>query len=88
MPDDSGASGLDRRSVLVCAGTAPFLALTGQWSEAGTKISQSAVHYQNMPKNGQDCDDCQHFVAPNGCKLVAGTIAPNGWCPLWVRKIA
>jgi hypothetical protein len=27
-------------------------------------------------------------MAPNGCKLVDGEIAPTGWCALWVKKAA
>ncbi len=44
------------------------------------------AHYQDEPKNGQRCADCTHFVEPNACKLVAGTIAPNGYCVLFHAK--
>jgi hypothetical protein len=79
---------LNRRTLFISAGVAPIVALTGSATEAATKISQSAVHYQNAPNDGRDCDDCNHFMAPNACKLVAGAISPKGWCPLWARKAA
>lgn len=76
----------NRRAILLSVGAAPVLALSGFSAEAETKISQSAVHYQRMGKDGQDCDDCSHFMAPHGCKLVEGAISPKGWCQLWVKR--
>jgi hypothetical protein len=61
-----------------------LLALTG--GQAQAKIAQTAVHYQATPKDGKQCDGCNFFVAPNGCKLVDGEIAPTGWCALWAKK--
>jgi len=63
-----------------------MLAGTLRWAEAATKVSQSAVHYQNAPQNGQDCGHCSQFMAPSSCKLVDGNINPTGWCRLWVKK--
>jgi hypothetical protein len=88
MLEDSRSPSLSRRIVLITAGTAPFLALTGSWAEAGAKVSQSAAHYQSTAKAGQDCDDCANFVGPHACKLVDGDISPKGWCRLWVKKSA
>ena len=47
---------------------------------AQDKIAQAQVQYQTSPKDGQECDKCVNWEAPNGCKIVAGTIVPNGWC--------
>ena len=44
------------------------------------KIEQNLVQYQEMPKDGAECDKCVNWVAPNACKIVAGTINPKGWC--------
>jgi hypothetical protein len=75
----------NRRTVLIAAGaTAPLLALMSSGAEA--KMAQSSVKYQATPKDGKQCDGCNLFVAPNGCKSVAGDIAPSGWCALWVKK--
>jgi hypothetical protein len=27
-----------------------------------------------------------NFVAPNACKVVSGTILPNGWCVAYAPK--
>ena len=80
-------SGVSRRTVLfAAAGAAPLLALTS--GEAQAKIAQTAVHYQTSPKDGHQCDGCNHFVEPSCCKMVDGDIAPTGWCALWVKKAA
>ena len=50
------------------------------------KIAQSAVQYQDHPKNGQMCSICVNFVAPNECKIVQGPIVPNGWCIAFAPK--
>lgn len=55
---------------------------------AQTKMSQQAAQYQDQPKNGQECAGCSLFEPPNGCKVVQGTISPQGWCSLFVKKPA
>jgi hypothetical protein len=55
-------------------------------ARAQTKASQSAVHYQNTPKDGHSCATCQFFQPPDACKVVDGTISAAGWCDLWVKK--
>ena len=78
-------SGVSRRTVLfAAAGAAPLIALTS--GEAQAKIAQAAVKYQTTPKDDHQCDACNFFMAPNGCKMVDGEIAPTGWCALWVKK--
>lgn len=44
------------------------------------KLAQNLVQYQTTPKDGQECDKCVNWVAPNACKIVAGSINPKGWC--------
>ena len=53
---------------------------------ADSKVEQSVVQYQNAPKDGQRCDGCSNWVAPNACKVVAGVIAPQGWCVAYQAK--
>src|ERR1700733_15878105 len=82
MRETCNTSGVSRRTVLLAAaGAAPLLALTG--GQAQAKIAQTAVHYQTSPKDDHQCDGCNFFMAPNGCKLVDGEIAPTGWGALW-----
>jgi hypothetical protein len=77
--------GVSRRTVLfAAAGAMPALGLMGGVAQA--KMAQAAVHYQADPKDGKRCDGCNFFIAPNGCKMVVGDIAPTGWCSLWVKK--
>lgn len=76
-----------RRNVLLAAlGAAPILALASTGAEA--KMAQTAVAYQETPKDGKQCDGCNFFVAPNSCKLVDGEINPMGYCKLWSKKPA
>ena len=85
MRETFNPSGVSRRTFLsATAGAAPLLALTG--GQAQAKIAQAAVHYQATPKDDKQCDGCNFFIAPNGCKMVDGDIAATGWCALWVKK--
>jgi hypothetical protein len=77
---------LSRRTILIAAaGVAPFIAL-GEAQAA--QLPQTAVHFQATPKDGKQCSECSHYVEPNKCQLVAGEIAPTGWCVLFAKKAA
>lgn len=54
--------------------------------KAQGKIAQAQVQYQTTPKDGNKCSACVNFEAPNSCKIVAGTIAPEGWCIAFAPK--
>ena len=73
---------LIRKAACAIGGIAAAMAA----SPAQAKMSQKVAQYQATPKDGKQCDGCNLFVAPNGCKSVAGDIAPSGWCALWVKK--
>jgi hypothetical protein len=48
------------------------------------KGSQEQMKYQSKPNNGQSCKECMHFEAEKKqCKVVDGTISPEGWCTLY-----
>ncbi|MGO8799107.1 MAG: high-potential iron-sulfur protein [Roseiarcus sp.] len=84
----NSSAGLTRRSLLAgvgAAGSAPILAASV--TPAMAKVSQAAVGYQNTPKNGQSCGDCNLFLPPSACKTVAGAVSPNGWCKIWVHRV-
>lgn len=54
---------------------------------AAPKLAQANVQYQPLPKGEQNCGNCTNFIAEsNTCKLVEGTISPQGWCSLWTKK--
>jgi hypothetical protein len=85
MSEQSKSACVSRRTVLIAAAAAaPLLALVSGSAEA--KMAQSAVKYQDSPKDGKQCDGCKLFIAPNACKSVNGDISPKGWCALWVKK--
>jgi hypothetical protein len=52
------------------------------------KQTQTAVGYTNHPKGGQKCHICANYIAESKtCKLVEGSINPEGWCILWAAKV-
>jgi hypothetical protein len=82
---------LSRRGVLragmavVAAVGAAATPKTAQADDSG-KVAQNLVQYQQTPKDGNKCSLCVNWVAPNSCKVVAGTINPNGWCVAFAPK--
>lgn len=87
-------NGMTRRTFVANAIVLPALAglLLSETATAEAKASQTAVHYQSTPKNGQKCSTCTQFVpgasaSKNGtCKVVDGSISPNGWCIAYQAK--
>jgi hypothetical protein len=69
-------------------GLAAFAAGMSARAVAQEKLAQKIVQYQEQPKNGQMCSTCVNWQPPNACKLVAGTIVPNGWCVAFAPKSA
>ncbi len=55
-------------------------------AEAQEKIAQAMVQYQPTPKDGNKCSTCVNFEAPASCKIVAGSISPDGWCIAYAPK--
>ena len=87
MQNRNGASRRDmlRKGAMIAAGVAGMAAASSARAE-DEKIAQELVQYQNMPKDGQECDKCAQWVAPNACKIVAGTINPKGYCVAYAPK--
>jgi hypothetical protein len=75
-----------RRTILCIGGAAVAAAGVATRAVAQQKIEKSLVLYQDKPKEGQECDKCLHFQAPNSCDIVAGTISPTGWCGAFAPK--
>ncbi len=82
--------GLSRRSLLRAA--APFavgvlggVTFIGQ-SRSEAKLPQDQVSYQGAPKGEKRCRDCVNFEGVDSCRVVAGTISPDGWCRLWTPR--
>ncbi len=70
---------------------AGLLKATPARAQAG-KASQAVAMYQPKPHGKDQCDNCIHFVpgktpTANGtCKVVEGSVAPQGWCVMYARK--
>jgi hypothetical protein len=60
--------------------------LTASATADTSKSSQASMHYQTTPNDGKQCSGCNFFIpggsaSANGtCKIVDGSISPNGWC--------
>jgi len=75
-----------RRRVLAGGVAALAAGTVARPAMAQTKLQPAAVQYQETPKDGQKCDNCVNWVAPNACKIVSGNISPNGWCIAFAPK--
>ena len=73
-----------RTGMMVVAGAGVAIASTARAQDE--KIAQELVQYQDHPKDGQKCNACAQWVEPNACKIVAGKIAPEGYCVAYAPK--
>lgn len=84
-----GSRPMSRRAALartaLAVGTAAA-SLASRRADAQQKVAQTAAQYQDHPKGQQKCDGCAQFQPPSSCKIVDGTISPNGWCLLFTPK--
>jgi hypothetical protein len=53
-----------------------------------TKSPQKIAGYQVTPSGTAQCDNCKEFEAPSSCKTVEGSVAPTGWCRIYIKKPA
>ena len=91
-PDNSKLENVSRRDVLkavvitagvVAAKTAFGVNPIGVAHAAGNcpgTTPKAEVQYQPHPKGKDQCSGCANFIAPKCCKVVAGQIAPDGYC--------
>jgi hypothetical protein len=81
-----------RREALRTCAAALAGACLARNAAAQAKASKQAMQYQDQPKNGQECDQCMHWIpgprpdAQGACKVVDGPINPKGWCAAFVKK--
>lgn len=84
-----------RRAVALVAalGAIPAaMLLTRREARAQGKAPKSAVRYQPTPMNEERCSNCLHFMPgpnegdPGTCAVVAGEVAPDGWCSVYAEK--
>ncbi|MBV8600780.1 MAG: high-potential iron-sulfur protein [Candidatus Eremiobacteraeota bacterium] len=63
-------------------------------ADAAATMDQKAAAYQDKPKGSAKCEGCSLFIpaksnpmkANGACKLVKGSISPNGWCKFYSPK--
>ena len=76
---------LSRRSLLrSAAGATGVLAATLRSALAQPKITKVAVNYQDHPDGDKRCDRCVQFQPPDACKVVDGSISPQGSCRIFM----
>jgi hypothetical protein len=73
------------QSAIVMAGATLTAGIGVKNSFAQQKASKEAMKYQDKPNGDKQCSNCAQFTAPNGCKVVDGTISPQGYCIVWVK---
>lgn len=72
--------------LLAVLGTGALFPASKARADDDGMLTQASVHYQMTPNKGQQCSGCAYFIpgktpADTGsCRLVGGTIYPNGWC--------
>jgi hypothetical protein len=42
------------------------------------------VNYQDHPDGDKRCDKCTQFQPPDACKVVDGSISPQGSCRIFI----
>jgi High potential iron-sulfur protein len=67
---------------------AAFSLAKSEMARAQSKVKKAVAKYQDTPKNGQKCADCNFFRPPKACQLVEGDISPDGWCSFFAKKPA
>jgi hypothetical protein len=84
VPEHESAQ-LSRRWLLRSAvGATGVLAATLNPALAQPKISKVAVNYQDHPDGDKRCDKCIQFQPPDACKVVDGSISPQGSCRIFM----
>jgi hypothetical protein len=74
-----------KRFLIAAAGASVVWIAMSVAAKADDKVAQSAVQYQDKPNGDKRCAKCQSFVpgasgGDGSCKIVTGTISPNGYC--------
>ena len=80
-----------RRSLLAILPGLALLMAGAAARSAGT-LPKANAKYQTTPKGKAQCSNCKYFIPSSTsggtalCKIVAGPIAPNGWCSMYAAK--
>jgi hypothetical protein len=74
------------KSVVLLSGASLAAGLGANDAFAQQKASKESMKYQDKPNGDKQCSNCMQFVPPNSCKVVEGSISPQGYCLSWVKK--
>jgi High potential iron-sulfur protein len=85
---------MTRRTFVAKAVVLPALAglLLAETTSAEAKGSKAQFKYQGTPNGGHKCSQCTFYIpgtsskANGTCKIVDGSISPNGWCTAFSAK--
>jgi High potential iron-sulfur protein len=88
--------GMTRKNALVQMLVLPALAgaMFGGATAVAHADSRVDLKYQATPKDGQKCSACMLFVPgktakdDGTCKVITGSISPNGWCTAFAQRPA
>ncbi|SFL34193.1 High potential iron-sulfur protein [Nitrosomonas aestuarii] len=75
----------------VFGATIPFLGGVIDEVEA-SKASKAVMKYQGSPNGNEKCSNCIQFIpgkksqANGKCKVVEGSISPQGWCTAYASE--
>ncbi len=85
LPPKSARSRRELLNIALLAGATGVVgaAMSQKARAAQVKLAKADAAYQDKPKGKQRCDGCVQWQPPAGCKVVAGIIAPAGWCSLY-----
>jgi hypothetical protein len=80
------------QGAVVLPALATLLAGASTLPARAAKGSQAQFKYQTKPNGNKKCSNCTLFIsgktatADGTCKVVEGTISPNGWCIAYSAK--
>lgn len=83
---DQTRRGLITRLAIAGAAGVVGASLAPRRAAAAAKLPPNEIGYQASPKGNSRCELCVNWQAPNACKVVSGSISPNGWCSLFAHK--
>ncbi len=77
-----------RRTFLKVSIAAPLcgIALAGCATIGVPRVSKAFAGYEERSKDRNRCQNCVHFMKPNGCTIVEGAINPRGECNYFLMK--
>jgi hypothetical protein len=87
---------ISRRALLKGAAAVTCVALAsafvGKTHAETAKSTKAVAKYQDTPNGGKKCGNCSLFIpgkmptADGTCQVVEGSISPEGYCALYIKK--